>query len=228
MKYVRKGNECKELRDWKRSNATSPQNIHYDNLSSIVRQAMLKKLVKEQGGICAYTMQSLAAWNGTLQVHIEHIYPRSKHPTQTLDWTNLLACVPHHNSHCDYGAKLKDKYDPAKKPFVSPTLGSVATLFRYRETGLVEGLTPEAVATTSEKVLNLNHANLLNDRRGKIRGALATNPSAAQARERARQLRKVDSAGNFEPYCEAVAQVLDAYATRLEKRAIRTAGTKRQ
>jgi uncharacterized protein (TIGR02646 family) len=228
VKYVRKGSECKELRDWKRSNAKSPQNIHYDNLSGIVRQAILKKLVKEQGGLCAYTMQSLAALDGTLQAHIEHIYPRSKHPTQTLAWTNLLACVPHHNAYCDYGAKLKDKYDPAQDPFVSPTLGSVSTQFRYRETGLVEGLTPDAVATASEKVLNLNHANLLNDRRGKIRGALANNPSAAQARARARQLRKIDSAGNFEPYCEAVAQVLDAYATRLENRAARTAGTKRQ
>lgn len=227
MRSITKGTECKELRSWKRLNATSPQNIHYNNLSGPIKDAMISKLAKEQGGLCAYTMKQLASQNGKLLAHIEHILPRSLHPGQSVVWGNLVACVPQPNVSCDFGAKLKDDYDPATKPFVNPTLGGAGVQFRFRESGEVEGLTPAAAATADEKVLNLNHADLIHDRVGKIRGALDQKPTATQARHRAQELRKFDKHGALEPYCEAVAQVLEAYALRLEKRATRVAGAKR-
>lgn len=226
MRTIVKGAESKELRDWKRSNANSPQNRHYDNLSGAVKAAMLKKLVTEQGGLCAYTMKQIAGKDGGLQAHIEHILPRSAHPDQSLEWQNLIACVPQHGTSCEYGAKLKDAYDPATKPFVNPTMGGVSAQFRFRENGEVDGLTDVARATASQQVLHLNHPNLTNDRKGKIQGAIAHRPTAAQARQRAQLLRKTDQNGMLEPYCEAVAQVLDAYASRLEKRAGRLSGTR--
>lgn len=227
MRTIRKRAECKELRDWKRLNAVSPQNIHYDNLSGAIKEAMLKKLVKEQGGLCAYTMKPIVSKGGTWQAHIEHILPRSLHPGQSVSWNNLLACVPQHSVACDYGAVRKGAYDPAHRPFVTPTMGGVSAQFRFRENGEVDGVTPDASATLDEKVLNLNHIDLVNDRKGKIRGALGLKPTAAMARQRAQELRKADRNGNFEPYCEAVAQVLEAYAMKLEKRAIRLVGAKR-
>lgn len=227
MRSIIKGAECKALRDWKRSNATSPQNIHYDNLSSAVKEAMLTKLAKEQGGLCAYTMKQLASQDGTLQAHIEHILPRSLHPAQSVVWGNLVACVPQPGVSCEYGAKLKDAYDPAAKLFANPTMGGVSVQFRFRENGEVDGLTPAAIASTDKKVLNLNHADLVHDRAGKIRGALDRKPSATQARHRAQELRKVDGNGALEPYCEAVAQVLEAYALRLERHANRVSGARR-
>ena len=227
MRTIQKGKECKALRTWKSSNAKSPQNIHYDNLSGGVKTAMLEKLVKEQGGLCAYTMKRIASKNGTWQAHIEHILPRSLHPGQSVAWGNLLACVPQPGVSCDYGAKRKDAYDPAQEPFVNPMLGGVSNQFRFYEDGRVEGLTPAARATVDEKVLHLDHIYLVNDRKGKIKGALDLKPTAAKARQRAQELRKADLNGNFEPYCEAVAQVLEAYATRLDNRAIRLAGAKR-
>lgn len=227
MRSIKKGAECTKLRNWKRLNATSPQNIHYDNLCGAVKDAMISKLVKEQGGLCAYTMKQLTSQDGELLAHIEHILPRSLHPGQSVAWGNLVACFPQPGVSCDYGAKRKDAYDPASKSFVNPTLGGVSAQFRFRENGEVDGLTPEATASAHEKVLNLNHPDLVNDRAGKIRGALGLRPTATQARRRAQELRKFDSRGALEPYCEAVAQVLEAYASRLENRANRVSGAKR-
>lgn len=226
MRTITKGAECPELRNWKRSNLSSPQNIHYDHLGAAQREPMLDTLIKEQGGLCAYTMKSIHRIGEAWQAHIEHILPRSKYPDRSVDWNNMLACAPKGNA--DYGAKLKDKYDPGVDLFVSPTTGGVSAQFHFRENGEVDGLTDAAKVTLSEKVLHLNHPHLINDRKSKIRGAMNQKPTAAQARQRAQSLRQRDTHGLLEPYCEAVAQVLEAYANRLENRAHRMAGTRRR
>ena len=228
VRSITKRAECGELRTWKKLNATSPQNIHYDNLGQEQRAPMLQALVVEQGGLCAYTMKPIVRVGEEWQAHIEHILPRSLHPAQSVNWANLLACLPGRSIDCEYGAKRKDKYDPGLKPFVDPTKGGVSVQFRFRENGEVEGLTVAAKACVDEKVMNLNHIELVNDRAGKIRGALEQRPTAKQARHRAQELRKFSIHGELEPYCEALAQVLEAYASRLEKRAVRLAGAKRQ
>lgn len=229
MRSITKGAECKELQNWKQLNATSPQNIHYDNLGKAERDPMLDLLIQEQGGLCAYTMKPIAREKseGDWSAHIEHIRPRGKHPHLSVSWTNIVACVPKGGVACDYGAKLKDNYDPNVKPFVDPTKSGVAEQFRFRENGEVEGLTPAAVASANENVLNLNHPHLVHDRSAKIRGALDRKPTATQARERAKALRTPDRHGMLEPYCEAVAKALEAYALRLENRAKRMSGVKR-
>ncbi|SER37804.1 hypothetical protein [Giesbergeria anulus] len=226
MKTITKSAECPALREWKRENSNSPQNIHYNYLGAPQRGPMLDAMVREQGGICAYTMQSIRCVDTVWQAHIEHIFPRSLHPAQSVDWGNMVACIPKPNEHADYGAKLKDAYDPATSPFVNPTR-NVASHFRFHENGELQGLTSEGEATVSPQVLHLNHPHLLNDRKGKIKGALDRKPSAVQARQRAQQLRERDTRGMFEPYCEALAQVLEAYATRLENKAQRMAGVRR-
>lgn len=227
MRSIKKGNECRALRDWKNSNAASPQNIHYDNLSGVVKSAILSKLIVEQGGLCAYTMKNIKPVNGIFHAHIEHIFPRSAYQQQTVNWNNLVACFPLTGQSCDYGAIRKADYDPGSKPFVNPTKAGVSNQFRYLDNGEVDGLTSDAVACIDKEVLNLNHPNLVNDRRAKILGALQRQPSATQARQRAQQLRKFDTQGFLEPYCEAVAQVLDNYALRLERRAARISGVRR-
>lgn len=228
MRTIVKSAECPKLKKWKRENSTSPQNIHYDNLGKAQRDPMLDALVKEQGGLCAYTMKPITRIGDEWQAHIEHILPRSKHPALSVDWKNMVACIPGRNVGCEYGAKLKDGYDPSLEPFVDPIKNGVSSQFRFFECGEVEGLTPDAASSVDENVLNLNHAELVNDRAAKIRGALDHKPTAKQARQRAQDLRKADRSGTLEPYCEAVAQVLDAYALRLENRARRVSGLSRK
>ena len=189
---------------------------------------MLLRLVEEQAGLCAYTMKSILQSEGKWQAHIEHILPRTRHANESVTWGNLVACIPQPGAHCPYGAVQKDAYDPADKLFVKPTQGGLNSHFRYRENGEVDALTPAAKATVDEKVLNLNHSELVNDRKAKIQAAIARKPSATEARRRAQELRKKDRAGHLEPYCEAVAQVLEAYARRVEARVVRLAATQRR
>lgn len=227
MRTVVKGAPCKQLKAWIRHNAGSPQNIHYDNLDAATRAAMLNLLIKEQAGLCAYTLKRIDQRRSEWQAHIEHILPRKSHAASSLSWSNVLACFPQPGVACKYGAVQKGAYDPGNSSFVSPTMGGLAAHFRFRAGGELEGLTPEANATLAPEVLNLNHAALVNDRKARIQAALGRRPSAAAARRRAEEVRKPDRSGNLEPYCEAVAQVLEAYALRLEKKAVRLAGAKR-
>ena len=229
MKSITKGAECVELRRWKKLNVSTPENINYDNLGSQERTPILDALIKEQGGLCAYTMCSISGEPGNWRAHIEHILPRSAYPGQTsVDWPNLVACIPTGNQCCEYGAHRKGAYDAGAKPFVNPVGLGVTGQFRFRMDGEVQGLTPTAQISISENVLNLNHPRLVNDRRAKIQGALDKTPSASQALQRAAALRKSGSNGFLEPYCEAVAQVLEAYASRLQRRSTRLSGAKRK
>lgn len=229
MRSITKGPECAELREWKRINASSHHNINYDNLGSAQRTPMLDTLVKEQGGLCAYTMSSVTGQPGNWHAHIEHILPRSIYPGPTsVKWSNLVACIPTGNECCEYGAHRKADYDACSKPFVNPVLGGVAQQFRFRENGEVDGLTLAAEVTAAPSVLNLNHPRLVNDRRAKIRGALGHRPSASRAMQRANELRTANQQGMLEPYCEAVAQILEAYAHKLQKRSKRVARVSRK
>lgn len=217
MRHIQKQGAPKALSDWKKHNRLAQQNLHYDNLGREQRQPMLQALLAEQHGLCAYTLRRI----DLDCAHIEHVLPRSQHPDKTLDWANLLACFPGPQQGCAFGAKHKDAYDPARSPFVSPTEKKTEQLFRYHSTGEIAGLNDAAKHTASEAVLNLNHVSLVNDRRAKIQGALRQRPSAADARRRAERLRTPDANGQLEPYCVALAQVLEHYAQQLEARAAR-------
>lgn len=227
MRTISKGRECSVLRAWKNKNRTSPQNLHYDYLDGATRQAMLVRLVKEGGGLCAYTMKPIRLKSDVFQAHIEHLLPRKTHGDKSILWTNLVACIPQSGAACEFGAVRKGAYDPNTNLFLFPTNHGIASRFRYRESGEVEGLCPEAIEMIKPAVLNLNHAELVNDRQAKIRAALRHVRTAKDARDRARALRMSDRNGTMEAYCEAVAQVLDNYAKRLESRSNRLAGAKR-
>jgi uncharacterized protein (TIGR02646 family) len=188
---------------------------------------MLDLLIREQHGLCAYTMKTIAKQNGQWQAHIEHVLPQSVHAEETLSWGNLLACVPTGKKACDYGAHRKADYDPAAHPFTSPLQPGIEREFRFLQNGRVEGRTARAQASIEPSVLYLNHGHLVADRRARIQSALSHRPTATQARKRAAVLRTPDREGKLEAYGEALAQVLDQYAQNREAKADRTAGKRR-
>ena len=51
MRSIDKGTEPQALRQWKRQNQDTPQNLHYDNLPSDIRDAVKEALLREQGGL---------------------------------------------------------------------------------------------------------------------------------------------------------------------------------
>ena len=97
MRHIRKGDVPKELRDWKRENRYTSENLYYGHGSTFPTAAVKESLLEEQCHLCAYTMQRLSSIN---DCHIEHLQPQSitnKNPTTQaleVEYGNLLACFP--------------------------------------------------------------------------------------------------------------------------------------
>lgn len=233
MRSIRKGHESRALIDWKRQNASTPENLHYEG-GGFPREAVRQSLLQEQFHLCAYTMKRLATvaecqmqGHDTRQsCHIEHIKPQSRGvPAETIDYQNMVACFPpaNHKTACDYGATFKADYDPGQSPFVSPLSVEVERQFAFDSRGVVQGVTPAGEATV--RVLNLNHPSLVQARQSVIRGYLEPRTgkplSAAQARRLSERVMQPDAENRLEPFCVAIASAARAYAERAERRSNR-------
>lgn len=227
MRHIVKQGEPHALRNWKRENRHTPENLHYEG-GGFPREAVREALLAEQHYLCAYTLRALKS---TADCHIEHILPQSRGiAAETIDYANMLACHPAANTKtaCAFGAQAKAEYDPGKQPFCSPLRPEVETVFRFRENGEVEAHSEDAAATID--VLRLNHPALVSDRRATVQGWLrpgARSMSAARARRLAEHIRQPDGSGHLSAHCEAVAQVAIQYAEREERRAARMRGQAR-
>ena len=221
MRYIVKQGEPHALRNWKRENRHTPENLHYEG-GGFPREAVREALLAEQHYLCAYTLRTLKS---TADCHIEHLLPQSRGiAAETIDYSNMLACYPAANTKtaCGFGAQAKADYDPGRQPFCSPLRAEVERVLRFRENGEIEACSQDAAATID--VLRLNHPALVRDRRAAVQGWLrpgARPLSAAQARRLAEHIRRPDGSGRLSAYCEAVAQVAIKYAEREEKRAAR-------
>lgn len=233
MRSIRKGHEPRALIDWRRQNATTPENLHYEG-GGFPREAVRQSLLQEQFHLCAYTMKRLATVAECLQqgrdtghsCHIEHVLPQSRGvPAESIDYKNMVACFPAPNSKtaCDYGATFKADYDPSQSLFVSPLSVEIERQFAFDPRGGVRGLTPAGEATI--RALNLNHPVLVQARQAAIRGYLeprAGKPlSAAQARRLAERVMQADADNRLEAFCVAIASAARAHAERAERRASR-------
>jgi uncharacterized protein (TIGR02646 family) len=233
MRPIHKGREPAALRQRKRTNAATPQNLLYGKAGfpmDEVRQALLR----EQLHLCAYTQKSLKTaeecaelgGNTGLSCHIEHLFPQArKVASEAIDYQNMLACFPPSQGSvaCEYGAQAKGHYDPSGNPFVSPLRGDAHNHFRFNVDGTVEGLTDEGCATI--KILNLNHPTLTNDRKATISGWMEPRTgrtiSAAEARRIANDVQLPSQNHQLPAYCVAIAQVAERHALKEERRAKR-------
>lgn len=233
MRSIRKGAEPRELIDWRRANATTPQNLIYGR-GEFPAEAVRRALLEEQFHLCAYTMKRLltesdcAAQNLNTRhsCHIEHLLPQSrKNPAETIDYQNMLACYPPSDSTeaCEYGAQAKADYDPAEKPFVSPLSPSAEQHFQFLANGKIEGVSDNGLATV--EVLKLNHIALVHDRKAVINGWLEPKKgrrlTASAARRLAAEINQPDQQNCLPCFCVAVAQTAIEYAAREERRATR-------
>lgn len=223
MRSISKGAEPRELFEWKRDNAATPQNLIYGK-ADFPAEAIRQALLVEQFYLCAYTMKKLQGECTRDSCHIEHLLPQArKIAAEAIDCQNMLACHPASNSKeaCEYGAQFKKNYDPATEPFVSPLSTNVEHHFEFDGNGYVSGLTADGRVTVS--VLNLNHKALVNDRRAVIQGRLVPKKgkplTASAARRLSEEITKPDQNNRLGQFCVAVAQVAVKHAVRLERRA---------
>ena len=165
MRGSAKGREPEELRAWKqvqRQNGVEPE---YESLPRPERVAMLSSLYEEQTGQCVYCGRKISLPPSRGDCHVEHFRPRSRYPDLQLDHANLfLSCGPEgeHGIGQTCGAFKKDWFDA--ECHVPPAPESCVERFRFRSSGCIAGGgSPEAEKMI--EVLNLNHPELVTDRR---------------------------------------------------------------
>lgn len=128
------------------------------------RAELWSKLGTMQSGLCAYCEGHLA----TLGQHIDHHWPRSRHPQGTFEWLNLLGS-------CDRPDSCGHHKDSAAAPtypcgaLVDPSKEDPDAYFVIRDSGRIEprpGLS-NADARKAEQTLDVLNLNLDKPRGGR-------------------------------------------------------------
>ncbi len=232
MRYIRKLPEPSELKQWKKDNAATPQNLCYGNLPGKVNEAVKRNLLQEQGFVCAYTMRRLS---GLKDCHIEHVLAQNAAREEDLEYANMAACFPGNGGDTShgYGAPIKAGTKVAHNDnFVSPHNPGCEQRFRYDKKGAISAAKGDRAAESAIGILKLNHGKLVDLRRGAIEAhglALrhgstrkARKPiSAAEARRFAEKVLEPSPEGRLEPFCVALSQVALEYADKEEARSDR-------
>jgi uncharacterized protein (TIGR02646 family) len=231
MRSIEKSGEPLAPTEWKRQMQKSPQNLSYGNLPGDVKNEIKAALLKEQGYICAYTMQGLTETTA----HIEHVQPQSTDPELDLDYGNMAACFPEDGGDTSYGYGAPIKADTDIKlnvNFVSPHSPGCEQRFEYDSKGNIKAPLGDNAAKNTIQILKLDHGALKDLRQRAIethgltlrRGSLRypkKRKSAAQARRFAENVLQFSQDGRLEPFCTALAQVANTYADKEEARAKR-------
>ncbi len=140
---------------------------------------MRERLIEEQGGLCAYCMNSINLGYSS----IEHYIPRNGingNLSLSLDYRNMFAvCCGNTsngkaNTHCDKskGARLLN-IDPRKEEDIKQ--------IKYQSDGSIYSENP-AFDKDLNETLNLNQINLKNNRRSALNSALAVLNSSKNAK----------------------------------------------
>jgi uncharacterized protein (TIGR02646 family) len=214
MRAITKGPEPASL--------TAPRQIlhcNYDNYSD--KDALRQALAAEQRGICCYCMGRIR--NGPKTMKIEHWRCQSNHPTEQLNYLNLLgACLGGHGQperlqHCDTRKGDRDLlWNPADPAH------HVETRLRYEVDGTIRSDEPDFDRQLDD-MLNLNLPVFKNNRKGVLdailewwRGEKARIggpvPRDRFERERARCM---DGVGQLEPFSQVAVWWLDQRLSRM-------------
>ncbi|WP_325135696.1 retron system putative HNH endonuclease [Hymenobacter sp.] len=191
-------------------------NFNYESIDQDTREAVLKALVKEQGGLCAYTGRSITAKT----CHIEHVlaqtHCKKRGLHEDVSYYNMVACVPKPNTTLAYGAIPKKSWPDPDKPdqvdkFVSPLSDDCERRFVFRYSGKVhpaEGGGKEAAAETIKK-LCLDNAALIRLRQSAILSALSPKGKPLPLSHVKQRLRQLETqTGEQEEFCFVLKQVL--------------------
>jgi uncharacterized protein (TIGR02646 family) len=139
---------------------------NYNDLDNSTKKQLRESLVKEQFHLCCYCMGRIEPTNE--KTRIEHHKPQSLYPELTLDYENMLAaCSNNHNRndeesqlHCD---ESKGNVEISR----NPAADNVEVLIEYKMDGRIFSK-DDQFQYAIDKVLNLNSARLLNQRKSMI------------------------------------------------------------
>jgi uncharacterized protein (TIGR02646 family) len=194
-------------------------NCDYDNYED--KAALRQALVTEQRGLCCYCMGRIR--NGPHTMKIEHWHCQSQYPQEQLNYRNLLgACMgsegqPPHLQHCDTRkGDLDLKWNP-----VDPA-HYVETRLGYDLDGSIRSLDAD-FNNQLVTILNLNLPVLRNNRKGVLDAILnwwkyekeRLRGPVPRTRFQAERNRRVDGAGDLEPFCQVAIWWLEQRLARM-------------
>lgn len=172
---MRKINKNQEPIEW--YNYRRTPGVQYQSIPEL-KQALLE----EQGYICAYCMCRIPSKNGLEKCRIEHLLCREKHSDRQLDYSNMVLCCSgdfdainnsessrknynHSNDHCDRSKANNDvSFDIFSDSFID-------TLSYSSKDGTIKS-SNSLYDREINKLLNLNHALLKENRRATLMGVL--------------------------------------------------------
>jgi uncharacterized protein (TIGR02646 family) len=224
VRFIEKGPEPALLRQWKHPNFGSPQNLRYANMEAPAKEELRECLLREQGFLCAYTTVRIARSESG---HIEYLRSQTAYPELDIDYNNMLYCYPGgKDKRCEFGAHKKDDTDLAGA-FVSPLEKTCETRLAFDLNGAVKSARPDDYdAKQTIEDLGLNHKELVALRKAAIeklpffrKGQKPV--SAGKARQLAVAVTHPDESGKIQPFCIAIKQIAERYASQCHARAAR-------
>jgi uncharacterized protein (TIGR02646 family) len=234
VKRIRKGQQPHALIRWRATNAAIPDARY--GTHRFPTADVHKALIKEQGGICAYTMIRIEENSS----HIEHLKPQTVSrtegkPAETAAYDNMVACYPRvHVSGTPsvaFGAIYRgSKWDVMK--FISPLTSACETAFCYRLTGKIEA-SPKSNGKAKWMISTLKlDAEELDELRLAAIEAMGLSLTAqdavslTQAKRLLDSICNIDGAGRFHPYCIAIKHAAIDYIRLVERESKRISRTR--
>lgn len=183
MKYIVKSESCEALATWKAElEKASDPNLGYKH-PGFPRQQVKEALLKDQGYLCAYTMQRITLDS----CHIEHIKPQQRCREEDraceekgvpihleeIAWDNLLACYPaplkKGETEPGYGARQRGNWW-SEDEFLSPLDPDCEVRIRYSHDGEIDEANDSfSDARTTIEKMKLMHGTLKENRERAIR-----------------------------------------------------------
>jgi uncharacterized protein (TIGR02646 family) len=224
MKYIQKSGSPHKYSEWRARVAGTPK-ADFREMPKEQKGILLTALIQEQGSLCAYTMRRIEGDSS----HVEHIRPqsvcRAERAGSDLEFNNLVACFPREDlkSEYSYGAKQKGGWwINGGANFVSPLQPVCEKRFRFDREGKISAVQDNVAASTTIKVLRLDHPSLTEDRRRAIRefiyGRSGDEPlSGKRARSAIAAVCNRGGYGHFAEFCIAIRHALEDHLVLLQK-----------
>lgn len=216
MKRIVKTNAPRELIAWCEANREH-NHTYGDMLGTEAHQKLKGKLLKEQGGLCAYTGRRIEDQTS----HVEHLKPQTAcDEWEDVEYRNVVACFPADGgdkSH-GYGAPIKGGWWNEAN-FVSPLAEDCERRFRFSWSGHIYP-NPEDHQAAKETidVLLLDGTALQLLRKSRIDGFFGFGSrtrvrplSIVDAKKALSNIERVDGNGQLNEFCFVLKQLLPKY-----------------
>ncbi len=158
MIEIKKGREPDRLLWYRQQKGAS-----YEEMDKDVKEELLKKLLQEQGHLCAYCMKRIPEKQGRPPVSIEHWLPRNPDSKedlgQGLDYRNMLAVCSGNRECGDKRGMTCDAYRGNEPLKVNPCDGNTLRGITYTSAGRIQSSDPDIDDDLNRK-LNLNNEKI--------------------------------------------------------------------